>query len=352
MRIAITYNADTHLKPHLNDVERLGEDEVAESARDVYAALSGAHECALLPVGDCITSGLSAIRDFAPDLVFNLCEGVLGRTRWEAHFVLALDLLGIPYCGCDAVTIALCQDKGFIKQFLRQIGVATPDGFALAPGCDEGQVRKDIRDLIAATPSGRVIVKPLREDGGIGVDTDSVVEDEDAALARARAIAAVYEQPALVEAFVDGPEYSLALYYAGARGLVALPPGQIVFAPALLPEQRVVGWKAKWDIGSPQDLATESRIARNLDPAVQADILQTCTRAATMLGMTGYCRFDLRQGPDGRISVIDVNANPDIGPNSGFRKALAAAEIPFPGFLEELIAARLAARKDPWRSAA
>lgn len=352
MRIAITYNADTHLKPHLNDVERLGEDEVAESARDVYAALSGSHHCALLPIGDCITSGLQAIRDYEPDLVFNLCEGVLGRTRWEAHFVLALDLLGIPYCGCDAVTIALCQDKGFIKQFLRQIGVATPPGFTLAAGCPEGQALRDIEAVLAASRTGRVIVKPVLEDGGIGVDAESVVRDAEAALARARAIWTNYQQPALVETFVDGPEYNLALYHAGARGLVALPPGQIYFSAGLTPEQRVVGWKAKWDIGSQEDLQTESRIVRNIDPTLHAEILQTCTRAATMLGMTGYCRFDLRQGDDGRIYVIDVNANPDIGPGSGFRKALAAAEIPFTSFLEQLIAARLQGRGESWQSAA
>ncbi|HEY8376474.1 MAG TPA: hypothetical protein VIK91_08295, partial [Nannocystis sp.] len=95
-----------------------------------------------------------------------------------------------------------------------------------------------------------------------------------------------------------------------------------------------------------------SRIATSLDPALHADILHTCTRAAAMLGMTGYCRFDLRLAPDGRICVLDVNANPDIGPGSGFRKALAAAEIPFADFLEQLIAARLTPRKMSWRSAA
>lgn len=349
MRIAITYNADTHLKPHLNDIERIGEDEVAESARDVHAALAGAHACALLPVGDCITSGLQAIRDFAPDLVFNLCEGVIGRTRWEAHFVLALDLLGIPYCGCDAVTIALCQDKAFIKQFLRQIGVDTPLGFALLPGCPEAQVLRDIEALLAT--SGRVIVKPAQEDGGLGVDEGSVAGDAAAALARVRAVWSHYEQPALVEAFIDGPEFNLAMYSDG-RELVTLPPGHIVFAEGLPAERRVVGWRAKWDLGSREDLATSSRIAGDLDPVLHADILQTCTRAATMLGMTGYCRFDLRQAPDGRIHVIDVNANPDIGPDSGFRKALAAAGIPFDRFLEQLIGARLGARESSCRSAA
>ena len=127
LKIAITYNADVPRRPLVDEVERLdeaiAEAAVAESAHDVYTALVQHADCALFPVGDDIAGALVAIRDYAPDLVFNLCEGVLGRTRWEAHFVLALDLLGIPYCGCDAVTIALTQDKGLVKQLLRQLGV-------------------------------------------------------------------------------------------------------------------------------------------------------------------------------------------------------------------------------------
>jgi D-alanine-D-alanine ligase len=351
MRIAITYNADTHLKPHLNEFERLGEDEVAESARDVHAALTGAHHSALFPVGDDIAGSLLAIRAFAPDVVFNLCEGVLGRTRWEAHFVLALDLLGIPYCGCDAVSIALTQDKGFVKQFLRRIGVPTPDGFAVAEGRPEDRLRRDVEALLAGADSGRVIVKPVCEDGGIGVETASVVTDADDALDRCRAVWSRYRQPALVEAFLDGAEYNLALY-AGPHGLVTLPPGQIVFAPTLLPEQRVVGWRAKWDTGSIEDLTTQSQIVRNMSPALHAEIDGVCRRAAMMIGIHGYCRFDLRQGPDGRIHVLDINANPDIGPGSGFRKALAAADIRFEDFLEELLVTRRRGRREPWRSAA
>ncbi|MBK9754446.1 MAG: hypothetical protein IPO88_13230 [Nannocystis sp.] len=351
MKIAITYNADTHLKPHLNEVERLGEDEVAESALDVHAALAQHHHCELFPVGDCIAGALLAIRDYAPDLVFNLCEGVLGRTRWEAHFVLALDLLGIPYCGCDAVTIALTQDKGLIKQLLRQLGVATPEGLAVAPGCPEGQILADIDAMLRRAPSGRVIVKPIREDGGIGVDATGVVRSAAAALARCHAVWAQYQQPALVEAFIDGEEYNLALY-ASQQGMVALPPGQIVFAPGLAPEARVVGWQAKWNIGSVEDISTESRIAHSLDPTLLAEINATCRHVAGMIGMSGYCRFDLRRGPDGRINIIDINANPDIGPGSGFRKALAAADIRFEDFLCELIHVRLHGHRVPWASAA
>ena len=90
----------------------------------------------------------------------------------------------------------------------------------------------------------------------------------------------------------------------------------------------------------------------DIDPALHAEITATCRHVAAMMGMAGYCRFDLRQGADGRIQIIDINANPDIGPGSGFRKALAAASIRFEDFLGELIDALLQTRREPWRSAA
>ena len=351
LKIAITYTAEVQSRPQHAEVEQLSETAIAESAHDVHAALAQHAHCALFPVGDDIAGALLAIRDYAPDLVFNLCEGVLGRTRWEAHFVLALDLLGIPYCGCDAVTIALTQDKGLVKQLLRQLGVPTPDGLTLAEGCPEGQVLADLEALLSRAPSGRLIVKPIRQDGGIGIDAASVVDHPAAALERCRALWARYQQPALVEVFLDGPEYNLGLY-AGPHGVVTLPPGEIVFAPELPAEARIVGWKAKWLPGSPEDLATLSRIAVDLDPALHAELTATCRHVAAMLGMGGYCRFDLRRGPDGHLNIIDINANPDIGPSSGFRKALAAAGISFTDFLADLIDVRVQGRREPWRRAA
>lgn len=349
MKIAIAYNADAAAKPHLHDVLR-PHAQVAGSARDVFTALSRRHDCALFPVEDRLTA-LIAIRAYAPDVVFNLCEGVLGHSGWDAHFVLALDLLGIPCCGCDAVSIALTQDKALMKGLLRRIGAATPDGLAAPVGCPEDQLLVDLEVLLAAAPSGRLIVKPSREDAGVGIDTTSVVADPHAALARCRALWATHRQPALVEAFLDGAEYNLALY-VGRDGLVTLPPGQIVFASSLAPGQRIVGWRAKWDLGSPEDLVTASCIVREMAPALQAQLTGTCRHVASTLGLTGYCRFDLREGPDGRIHVLDVNANPDIGAGSGFRTALAAADVAFDDFLEQLIDARRPAPRDAQRTAA
>lgn len=338
MKIAITYNADSDAKPILHGVLRPETHAVAGSAQDVFAALSRSHECALFPLTDTVAT-LRAVRAYAPDVVFNLCEGVLGHSGWDAHFVLALELLGIPCAGCDAVSIALTQDKAMMKGLLRRIGTPTPDGLVAAPGCDEASLRADITALLARSSSGRVIVKPSREDAGVGVDATSVAADPDAALARCRALWSALGQPALVETFLGGAEYNLALY-AGRGGLVTLPPGQIVFASSLDPHHRVVGWRAKWDVGSPEDLATVSCIVREMPPALSAAITSTCRHVASTLGLTGYCRFDLREDDDGRLHVLDINANPDIGAGSGLRKALAAAGLGFDEFLAELIAAR------------
>lgn len=350
MRIAITYNADAAAKPHLplTDLDGAGEP-LEGAARDVHDALVAAHTCAMIPVAADQVAALRAVRAFAPDLVFNLCEGLLGRSAWDTHLVLALDLLGIPCCGADAVTIALAQDKALIKNLLRRIGVPTPAGFAAAVDCPEGQLRADLAALLAGGPA---IIKPSREDAGVGIDDASVVADVDAALAVCRRVWTTHRQPALIEAFLDGAEYNLAIY-VGPSGQVVLPPGQIVFAHDLAPGQRVVGWRAKWDVGSAEHRATPSCIVRDLAPALRAEITATCRRVATALGLTGYFRFDLRVGPDGRIHVLDLNANPDIAAGSGFRKALAAAGIRFEQFLEDMIAVRRPqARPEPLRSTA
>src|SRR5690348_6666066 len=110
MRIAITYHVASPSHPH-GQAGSFGAHELSATARDVLAALAPAHECALVPVGDSVPAALTAVREVAPDVVFNLCEGAVGRTRFEAHLSLGLDMLGIPCCGCDPVTLALCQDK-------------------------------------------------------------------------------------------------------------------------------------------------------------------------------------------------------------------------------------------------
>jgi D-alanine-D-alanine ligase len=309
MTVLIAYNDDLHLKPHLNEIEKRGEEEVVETAKEVAALIGGE----LFPVRD-VRSALDELQRRKPELVFNLCEGVGGRPSWEMHFGLALEMLGIPATGCDPLAAGICGDKILTKRILEAAGIPVPRAY----------------------PEGDAwIVKPSREDAGIGIDAASVCRSHDAVTDRVKWVTDTYRQAALVEEFIDGRELNQALFH-GRDGVVVLPPGEIEFAAHLRPEERVVGWKAKWSEGSAEDLATVSRTGV-MDDTSRSDVSATCTRAAAVLSLRGYCRFDLRQRPTGELCIIDINPNPDIGRGTGFRKALEAAGIEFRDFLNELM---------------
>lgn len=319
MRVVVAYNDDLDLKQHLNEIERAGEAEVMDTAREISALL----RAELFPVRD-VRSALSELRRIRPDVVFNLCEGVGGHPSWEMNFALALEMIGIPFTGCDPIATGICGDKALTKRILSAAGVPTPRGFAVT----------DARDVPPV--EGLWIVKPSREDAGIGIDADSVCRGRDAVAARAAYVIETYAQPALVEEFIDGRELNQAMYF-GRNGAVVLPPGEIVFARDLRPEERVVGWKAKWASGSREDQATSNRTPGVMDDTTRSDVSSICTKAASVLSLGGYCRFDLRQRGTGELWIVDINPNPDIGRGTGFRKALAAAGVEFVDFLNELM---------------
>jgi D-alanine-D-alanine ligase len=317
-RVAVAYNDDLHRKPHLNEVERLGEAEVLDTAREV-AALTGGE---LVPVGDDLLAALDAVKRF--DVVVDLCEGVLGRSDWEKNFALALEMLGVAHTSCDPIAVGLCGDKRLVKRLLGAAGLPTP------------------REHVPAeepSPGWPFIVKPSREDAGIGIDAASVVTTPEELEARVLFVEERYRQPALVEEFIEGRELNQSLYLGRV-----LPPGEVVFAADLAPRERIVGWKAKWAAGSREDLGTVNRTPADVDQATREELASLCLRAAELLGIDMAVRFDVRQAQDGRLFIVDINPNPDIGRGTGFRRALDAAGVSFSDFIGDLIIAARARR--------
>jgi D-alanine-D-alanine ligase len=311
VRVVVAYNDDAALKTHLNEIERIGEEEVADTAREVASLVRGK----LLAVRD-VRSAIAELRRDKPDVIFNLCEGVQGNPRREMHFALALEMLGIPFTGCDPVAVGICGDKWMTRRLLNASGIPAPRGF-LVKTEDRGPRTEDL-------PDGTWIVKPSLEDAGIGIDADAVCSSRAEIASRCAYVIETYEQPALVEEFIDGRELNQALFY-DSDGIVVLPPGEIVFSPQLAARQRVVGWKAKWSAGSAEDRATRNVTPAEVEEPVRRELADLCTRAANALSIGGYCRFDLRE-------------------NTGFRKALSAAGIGFADFLNQLMIGARASR--------
>ena len=318
-RIAVAFNDDADLKPHLNEFERLGEGEVTTSASEA-AEILGAP---LVPVRHDVEGALRTLRNF--DVVVDFCEGVQGNPRFEKSFALALEMIGVAHTSCDPIAVALCTDKILVKRLLQTAGIPTPRGYS------------NPRDVPFP---GTYIVKPALEDAGIGIDRQAVVSGRAELEARCAYVQERYEQPALIEEFIEGRELNQSIYCGKL-----LPVGEVVFAEHLASTERVVGWKAKWASGSAEDLETVNRTPARIDAATRDQIARICLKAVELLGTDMAVRFDLRQqAQSGVIYIVDINPNPDLGLGSGFRKALDAAGMLFSDLLNALIIAACARR--------
>src|SRR5438067_8893473 len=147
----------------------------------------------LVAVKDDVVASLRELKTY--DVVVNLCEGVLGHPDWEKNFALGLEMLGIAHTSCEPIALGICNDKKLVKRILLASGIATPRFW-------HGEA------------DSTWIVKPSREDAGIGIDAASVVSSIAEIEAGVKYVEETYGQPALVEEFIDGRELNQAIYFS------------------------------------------------------------------------------------------------------------------------------------------
>src|SRR5262249_49449923 len=150
------------------------------------------------------------------DVVFNLAEGIGGRAR-ESQVPAMLDLLGIPYTGSDPTALSLALDKGLAKRLVSQAGFCTPTFVIMTSGKE--RLPKDLRFP--------VIAKPVHEGSSKGILHTSVVETEAELRELVREVAEKYKQDVVVETFLPGREFTVALL--GERRPRVLPPMEVIF---------------------------------------------------------------------------------------------------------------------------
>ncbi|WP_394826437.1 ATP-grasp domain-containing protein [Pendulispora albinea] len=231
------------------------------------------------------------------DLVFNIAEGISGRNR-EAQVPNLCELLGVPYTGSDAATLSICLDKALAKRMLAAgtERVLTPEFQVLFTG------REKLRAFRYP-----VIVKPNAEGTSKGINGKSVVDGEARVREVAREIIERYGQPAIVEEYIRGREFTVGLL--GERRPRVLPPMEIVF---LQPSDRAVyGYAMKQD--------WEKHVRYECPPSLTKDELRAmekvCRTTFTTLGCRDVARIDLRMTREGQIYVIEVNPLPGLTPN-------------------------------------
>jgi D-alanine-D-alanine ligase len=295
---------------------------VAVAAKAVEEALRPHHEVVCLPVAF-DPSGI--LRGFDPGewVVFNLLEGLGNRADLEPEAAAILGRLGYRYTGSRPETMAICLDKAESKKLLVSRGVPTPAYQVCEASNGEFSV---------PLPA---IVKPVAEDASLGIDEGAVVTSLDELRARVAYVWETYREPALVEEFIDGREFNIALWGNGTPE--CLPLAEIDYSAFPDPLRRICSYAAKWEPERDEYHLTPVTCPADVGPPLAERIREAAIAAYEAGGCRGYARVDMRERGD-QPYVLEINPNPDISPDSGFPRAALAAGYDYPQMVEKILA--------------
>jgi D-alanine-D-alanine ligase len=254
------------------------------------------------------------------DVVFNIAEGFKGRSR-EAQVPSLLELLDIPYTGSDPAALSVSLDKALAKRMVRTHGILTPDYIVLHTG----------KERLPRELTFPLLVKPVAEGTSKGVTKKSVVRDELELRDVARELVSKYRQPALVESYIAGREFTVGLL--GERRPRVLPPMEICFLDTGDPTP-IYSFDMKQDWSEKIRYEVPAKLApRELDRLEKA-----ARECFTALGCRDVARLDFRMDAEGRIFFIECNPLPGLTPAWSDLVLIAqAAGIEYRGLIGEIL---------------
>jgi len=328
-KVVVVYNdSDTLVKGEARDM--LAERGVLICAKAVAEALETAgHQVALMPICRSLEEELAPYppREW---VVFNLVEGLEGRLFEEARCAWALEAMGYRFTGSSGDALALSTHKARAKSHLECAGVATP-AWRLAQPEDEVDVGQPRDNGSLQFP---LLVKPVAEDGSLGIDPQAVVYTAEALRDRVAYVTEKYGQLALVEQFIAGREFNVALW---GDPVQVLPLAEIDYGAYKHPWQRIVSFDAKWQEESFDFHHTPVRCPARAEGGLEGRITAVARDAWEVIGCRGYARVDVRVDGEGIPYVLEVNCNPDLSPNAGFFNSVRAAGYDYTAMTERIL---------------
>jgi len=284
------------------------------------------HEVRALGVQDELHPIRDAVDEFKPDLAFNLLEEFQGNVLFDQNVVSLLELLRVPYTGCNPRGLIISREKALSKKLLVYHRIRVPAFHAFPMGL---KVRRP-RQL--AFP---LIVKSLTEHSSLGISKASIVHDDAELSDRVKFVHRRVKTDAIAEQFIEGREVYVAVL--GNERLTALPARELVIASEHSDPPVIATEKVKHDLEYQERHGIEQKPAVDLLPAVQSALPHLSKRIYRILGLSGYARIDYRVSPDGLIWCLEANPNPEISQGEEFASAALQAGIAYPELLQRLL---------------
>ena len=284
------------------------------------------HEVQPLGVQDELHPIRSAIDDFKPHVVFNLLEEFHGVAEFDHHVVSFLELLRVPYTGCNPMGMILARGKALSKKLLHYHRLNVPS-FAVFPKGTRGRLRRGLRFPL--------IVKSLTEEASLGISQASIVDGEEKLEERVRFVHDSIGTDAIAEQFIEGRELYVGML--GNKRVQVFPVWEMVFEK--LPEgaAAIATARVKHDPGFQEKWGIFQQPAEDLPEEVARTVVRTSKRIYRILELDGYARIDYRLTPDGQLYFLEANPNPEIAEREEFASAAEAAGYNYPDLLQKIV---------------
>jgi D-alanine-D-alanine ligase len=242
------------------------------------------------------------LKKHCPDIVFNRAEGIRGESR-ESQIPAFCEMLNIPYVGSGIMTNAIGLDKPTAKIVLEYHGLKT------APF----QVMEKVDEKLKEGLTYPLILKPSHEGSSIGINWDNVVNDDSVLRAKLKVMMEKYQQPILIEKFIDGREFSVGLVgnFFKSEEPTVLPILEIDFSGFPKELGRVFGQKAK----SIFDDSSNYKCPAKIDKILRKQIEAHAKASFKVLNCLDWARMDYRLDSNDVLYFLEVNTLPGIDYN-------------------------------------
>ena len=295
---------------------------------DVVTTLRAAgHEVRPLGVHDELKPIRDDIEAWKPDVVFTLLEQFHGEAIYDQNVVSYLELLRVPYTGCNPRGLMLARGKDLSKTLVQHHRVPVPD-FVVFP-----MHRKVKRPARLALP---LIVKSVNEDASYGISQASVVDSDDKLVERVKFIHERIGTAAIAEQYIEGREIYVGI--VGNDRLLVLPVWELQFKNMPQGDWLIATEKVKHDTGYQERRGILHGPAKDLTPELAARIQGLAKRIYRTLELDGYARIDFRLAADGTPYFLEANPNPEIAENEEFATAARHVEMSYPDLLHRIVA--------------
>lgn len=284
------------------------------------------HEIQIVGIHDDLRAIRQSAEEFKPDILFNLLEAFDNVETFDQNVVSYLELLRLPYTGCNPRGLTLARDKSLSKKLLAYHRVPVPEFTVVKRG------RKPIVPKRLRYP---LIVKSLLYEASLGISQASVVENEAQLSRRVQFVHDSVGTAAIVEQFIDGRELYVGVL--GNERLQVLPVWEMFFTDMPEGGRLIATERVKWSTKYQKRHGIRTDLAELPDDLAQR-VRHLAKRVYRALDLSGYARIDLRLDAGGRPFVLEANPNPQLAYGEDFAESAERSGLSYEGLLERIMA--------------